>query len=65
MTQSEKLPVADRCTWPGTEWEGDKLLACGEPTVGAGMFCDPIHKVCQYHSVCERHKKKLENWSEK
>jgi len=49
----------DTCTWPGTKWEGTganvRLLPCGEPSVGAGLFCDPDHRHCEIHTVCERH----------
>lgn len=63
----DSLPISKTCTWPGTKWVGEgtkaKILPCGEPTVGAGHFCDPTYKDCEYHSLCERHsKRKLESW---
>ncbi len=65
-TNFQSLPVSDTCTWPGTNWVGEgknaKLLPCVEETVGAGLFCDPTHTLCEYHSVCKRHKKAIETW---
>ena len=50
------LPISDTCTWYGTEWNGKEPKPCGEPTIGAGMFCDDNDpKWCGYHSLCERH----------
>jgi hypothetical protein len=65
-TLFSELPVSDTCTWDGTEVVGTgrftQVMPCGEPTVGAGLFCLPGHTKCQYHSICERHKQPLSNW---
>lgn len=62
------LPVEDTCTWYGTQYKGDGvdsvLLACGAPTIGAAVFCDPTHSFCSYFSVCERHKGTMPFWGE-
>lgn len=63
------LPVNETCTWYGTTYKGQgknaRLQPCGSKTVGAGLFCDPAHQYCEYHSICERHKKSIENWDDK
>lgn len=64
----EALPVSETCTWPGTEWENtggkSKLKPCGNLTIGAGIFCDPLHLYCQYYSVCKRHKGTISFWGD-
>ncbi len=66
-TLFDLVDIADYCEWFGTEWVGEgvdaRLLTCGESTVGKGLFCDPIHKLCFVASVCERHKKTIQDWS--
>ena len=59
FTKFVVLPVGETCTMPGVEWNEDKVLPCGEVTIGAGVFCFGDHKQCSYESVCERHKKLL------
>lgn len=63
----DSLSVGETCSWYGTKYQGTgkdaMLLPCGEPTVGAGLFCDPGHIQCSYHSLCERHKQPVNDWS--
>ena len=60
------LDIEERCTWPGTKWDGTALLDCGEPTIGAGLFCDPTHEDCGYYSLCKRHASRpIERWDSK
>lgn len=58
------LPVAATCGWYGTSYHDGDLQPCAAPTVGAGLFCDPMHLDCAYVSVCERHarNRKTTNW---
>ena len=67
-TAFQILPIADTCTWYGTTWEGTGqdavLIPCGAPTIGAGVFCNPSHTRCTYHSLCERHSRgrRAQDW---
>jgi hypothetical protein len=65
------LPIEEKCTWPGTTWRDDPehkgrqiLNDCGADTIGAGIFCDPHHAYCGYHSVCQRHKGTVPFWKQ-
>lgn len=61
----------DKCQWWGTTWEKDpeaksgmKLLPCGEPTVGTGLFCSMTHDLDEVIDVCERHAATAKYWNE-
>lgn len=47
----------DYCTFYGTEWQSDRLLTCGLPSVGVAKMELPIERdEPEYFAMCERHR---------
>lgn len=67
----EQHKTGTTCQWWGTTWEKDpesksgmRLMPCGEPTVGTGLFCSMNHELDEIIDVCERHMGTAEYWNE-
>lgn len=69
LLEYELRPIGETCQWWGTKWVKDdtvkggmRLLPCGAPTVGRGLFCSPTHSLDKALDVCERHKQDMRDW---